>query len=170
MRSTLFVIFYLLAISTSNAQGFGGVQISNEFSPNGNQLVIGGGGAWVINEHFYLGGAGYGSLNAIITDNSDTVEMGYGGVVLGYLHNMQRKKSLGMDMMLGHGEYKVNEKEYDLFIIEPNLKFWYQFSDYIFGTLGIYYRISYPEAIANLQAKDLNRLGIRLTLNFGSLN
>jgi hypothetical protein len=60
------------------------------------------------------------------------------------------------------------EESYDLFLFEPNLKLWYQFTDYIFGTAGVYYRLTYSQDETALSSKELNRIGIRSTLNFGS--
>ena len=55
--------FLLSTISADKLQaqgGFGEFMPHPNFQNNGNLLLIGGGGAWIINSNFYLGGAGYG--------------------------------------------------------------------------------------------------------------
>ncbi|MFQ3215174.1 MAG: hypothetical protein ACJAT1_000625 [Marivirga sp.] len=74
----------------SIAQGFGGVHLSNEFAVGSNRLLLGGGGAWIINQHFYLGGAGDGSHNTVLTEQSEALSLGYGGLLV--IYTIKRKR------------------------------------------------------------------------------
>lgn len=147
-RQYLFAVlicFSVMISESAKAQGgFGGVHAGSEFTNSGNLLLIGGGGAWVINSNFYLGGAGYGGSNTLATSNGELSSIGYGG-------------------------YSIDDLEEGFFFIEPNLKFWYSVNSYLHLSAGVYYRLAYLNADAVLNQQELNNFGIKLSLNFGSL-
>lgn len=164
----------ILAISASpnlKAQGgFGGFHVKTEYNSAGNLLFFGGGGAWVINRNFYLGGAGYGALNSINTEAGELSSIGYGGFMLGYFRPLKNPKfRIGTDLLMGSGGYKIEATSEDFFFVEPNLKLWYSINPYIYLNGGIYYRSAFLNADALLNPSDLNNLGFKLTVNFGVL-
>lgn len=168
----LVFVFALLVLGTHNATaqgGFGGVHTVSEFTNYGNLLLIGGGGAWVINSNFYLGGAGYGGLNSLSTNSGELSSLGYGGLMLGYFKEIKESIRIGGDIFTGSGGYSVDNVEDDFFFIEPNLKVWYSINSVMHLSAGVYYRTAYLNADALLNEQDLNNLGIKLSLNFGKL-
>lgn len=164
----------ILAISASlnlNAQGgFGGFHVNTEYNSAGSLIFFGGGGAWVINQNFYLGGAGYGALNSINTEDGELSSIGYGGFMLGYFRPLKNPKfRIGTDLLIGSGGYKIEETSEDFYFVEPNLKLWYSPSSYIYLGAGVYYRAAFLNADALLNPSNLNNLGFKLTVNFGAL-
>lgn len=174
MKKYVSLVFILAAMALATEElsaqgGFGGVHANSEFTPNGNLLLIGGGGAWVINSNFYLGGAGYGSANSLATANGDFSSMGYGGLMLGYFTEVRESIRLGGDILTGSGGYSLDELSEGFFFLEPNIKAWYSINHAMHLSAGFYYRIAYLNADSVLNSQALNNFGIKLSLNFGSL-
>lgn len=171
----LFILVFVFAVSALGAQrvsaqgGFGGVHAASEFTGNGNLLMIGGGGAWVINSNFYFGGAGYGGSNSLTTNSGELNSLGYGGLMLGYFNEVKESIRVGGDVLAGSGGYAIDDIEEEFFYIEPNVKVWYSINNIMHLSAGVYYRIAYLNANAVLNEQDLNNFGIKLSLNFGKL-
>lgn len=164
------ICFSVMITENVKAQGgFGGVHAGSEFTNSGNLLLIGGGGAWVINSNFYLGGAGYGGSNTLATSNGELSSIGYGGMMFGYFNEVRESVRIGGDVLAGSGGYSIDDLEEGFFFIEPNLKFWYSVNSYMHISAGMYYRMAYFDADAILNPRELNNFGIKLSLNFGSL-
>ena len=169
---TLVFVFLLSTISADKLKaqgGFGGVHAASEFSNNGNLLLIGGGGAWVINSNFYLGGAGYGGSNSLATNSGELNSIGYGGFMFGYFNEVKESIRIGGDILAGSGGYTIDDVEEEFFFIEPNIKVWYSVNSYMHLSAGVYYRIAYLNANAILNEQDLSNFGIKLSFNFGKL-
>jgi len=171
--SILLLSVFVLAIATSKVKaqgGFGGFHVSSELTENGNLLMIGGGGAWVIDSNFYLGGAGYGRVNTLTTNSGELSSFGYGGVMIGYFHEIRNSVRLGGDLLSGSGGYTIDQLEEDsFFFLEPNIKIWYSINRSMHFSAGVYYRIAYLNADAVLTEQDLSNFGIKLSVNFGKL-
>lgn len=158
------------SINDLKAQGgFGGMHVASEFTPNGNLLWLGGGGAWVINSNIYIGGAGYGGLNTLSINDNTLNSIGYGGLMLGYFTEVRNSIRIGSDLLVGSGGYELDNLEEEFFLLEPNVKCWYSINSYTHGSIGLYYRIAFLNADAALDTKDLSNFGIKLNLNFGKL-
>jgi len=167
---TVLICFSVMISENAKAQGgFGVVHAGSEFTDSGNLLVIGGGGAWVINSNFYLGGAGYGGSNTLATNTGELNSIGYGGMMFGYFNEVRESVRIGGDILAGSGGYAIDDLDESFFFIEPNLKLWYSLNTYMHISAGVYYRIAYVDADAVLNQQELNNFGIKLSLNFGSL-
>ncbi len=131
--------------------------------------MIGGGGAWVINSNFYLGGAGYGGSNSLSTNSGKLSSLGYGGFMVGYFNEVKESIRIGGDVLIGSGGYAIDDIDEGFFFLEPNIKVWYSINTFMHLSAGVYYRIAYLNADAVLNKQDLNNYGIKLSLNFGKL-
>jgi hypothetical protein len=167
---TALILFVVIKVDKAKAQGgFGGVHAGSEFTSSGNLLLLGGGGAWVINSSFYLGGAGYGGSNTLATTSGELSSIGYGGLMIGYFKEVKESFRIGGDVLSGSGGYTVDTIDESFFFIEPNLKIWYSINSFLHLSAGVYYRIAYVNADAVLNQQELNNFGVKLSLNFGSL-
>lgn len=167
---TVLICFSVVIAEKAKAQGgFGGVHANSEFTSHGNLLMIGGGGAWVINPNFYLGGAGYGSANSVAAPSGEFNSLGYGGLMLGYFSELKESVRFGGDVLAGSGGYSLDDISESFYFLEPNIKVWYSINHTMHLSAGVYYRIAYLNADANLNQQDLNNFGIKLSVNFGSL-
>jgi hypothetical protein len=165
----IFSVWALGAEQLRAQGGFGGVHVASEFTNSGNILLIGGGGAWVINSHFYLGGAGYGGSNSLATSSGELSSLGYGGLMFGYFNEVRESIRIGGDILTGSGSYSIDDVDEDFFFLEPNIKLWYSINNTMHISAGVYYRFAYQDAGAVLNEQNLNNFGIKLSLNFGSL-
>lgn len=89
-------------------------------------LLLGGGGAWLVNNQFYLGGAGFGLVpgnektflmknrNGIDTTVDGRVYMGYGGLMIGYIYNAEEIFHLSGQVLFGVGGLTAQDND-DLF-------------------------------------------------------
>ncbi len=166
----MFAVLLLLIVGSEiKAQGFGGVYLANELVSNAPQLLLGGGGAWLVNEKIYLGGAGYGSLNTVALQGIDNYRIGYGGFMAGYIHPSNKKTTFAAELLIGSGGYDWETTDYSFFLLQPEVKLWHNFNPYVFGSIGLYYRIAYTNTNEPLNSNDLSRIGLKLAINFGSL-
>lgn len=126
----VFVAVILIALSLTSAFaqdaapiktlfGAGPVKHSGfgEFGPNISQidgtskLLVGGKGAWLVNNTFYLGLGGYGMVPGIdktfknVNDSviNGSLHLGYGGLVIGYNYEPQELIHLSGSVLFGFG-------------------------------------------------------------------
>jgi len=99
----------LLGSTHYSSGGFGGVQVLSTQFNGEDAVLVGGSGAWVINEKFYIGGGGYGvgthHDGPMIEGYEDTprLEMGYGGAMVGLILRNDDMIHLAGDVMIGGG-------------------------------------------------------------------
>lgn len=112
----------LLFAATSHAQvqtlfndkeihsgGFGGPQVMYTTFNGEEGMLVGGQGAWVINETFYLGGGGFGltthhdGMRDANYQQTPQLLMGYGGPMVGIILRNDDLIHLTADVMLGGG-------------------------------------------------------------------
>lgn len=169
-KTTAFTLILLLFGTASYAQGgFGGLRYKADISPFGGMMMIGGGGAWVINESFYLGGAGFGSVNSLLVEDATLSSFGYGGLNLGYFQQIKDSPvRIGADILLGSGGYTYDNNAYSLFLMEPSVNFWYRINSFMQFSAGIYYRIGFFDADSLLDPSALNNPGVSVSLYFGT--
>lgn len=169
-KFTVLMIMLMLSSASIYAQGgFGGVRYKADITPYGGMMLIGGGGAWVINENFYLGGAGYGSVNSLNVEGATLSSFGYGGLNLGFYQQIKESPArIGADMLFGSGGYTYDQQAYSLFLMEPSVNFWYRINHFMQFSAGIYYRITFLDADSIINPNALNNPGISLSLYFGA--
>ncbi|MEX2597857.1 MAG: hypothetical protein WEC59_13110 [Salibacteraceae bacterium] len=92
---------------THNISGFGGLM--TELSAVNNQAILsfGGGGGALIDQRFFIGGYGMGNLVEFstfsINGHPRLLEMGHGGLWIGYHHNPQKVVHFGGSARVGFG-------------------------------------------------------------------
>jgi hypothetical protein len=98
-------------------------------------LMVGGGGAWIIDHSFLIGGAGYGLATDVNTKGlgPDTarLDMGYGGAVIGYQFGSDKLVHVGVQALVGAGAVdhrrarQTDWRSYDdidgFFVVEPGI-------------------------------------------------
>lgn len=115
--------------------GFGGVSLKATRVNDQLGVFVGGGGAWVINHSFYLGGAGYGLVSDHASQDLglDTtgIGMGYGGLVIGAMIAPDELLHFGAQTLVGGGGiYRQHDRRtFDfgfnnpdaIFVVEPSV-------------------------------------------------
>lgn len=161
--------------------GYGGPEVKFG-SINGEwEVLVGGRGGWIINHQFVIGGAGYGlategetNPGTIFPYLNNTFDMGYGGVLLGYISRSNRLVHVTLDVLIGGGGisprddvYRYDFDEDAFFILEPSVNFELNVSSKIRFAFGGGYRITSGVEYFDLDDEDIGGTAINLMLKFG---
>ena len=163
--------------------GYGGLEVKFA-SINGEwEVLVGGRGGWIINHEFVIGAAGYGlategetSPGIVFPVTNYIFDMGYGGVLLGYISRSHRLVHVTLDVLIGGGGLSQRDDVYQdyyyddsdaFFIIEPNVNFELNVSSKIRFAFGGGYRITSGADYMNLDDEDISGTSINLMLKFG---
>ncbi|MCF8304062.1 MAG: hypothetical protein K9I94_12360 [Bacteroidales bacterium] len=89
-------------------------------------VMVGGGGALLINQNYYVGGYGMGLATRnkrdpfTIRDNNQNIEItnrvtefGHGGLWLGYIHDYKKLVHFGFSTKIGGGAVSLVDEDYD---------------------------------------------------------
>lgn len=82
------------------------------------RTLVGAEGGWIVNHGFYLGLGGYGMVKGLTTDQFDTagnrqyMQMGYGGLILGYTFASDRLFHVGFQQLIGGGGAVLTDDRY----------------------------------------------------------
>ena len=91
--------------------GYGGPLVQATWIDGEPGVMVGGGGAWIVNSTFAIGGAGVGLATLHRADgyegNKPTLEGGYGGLTLEYFHRPQSLLHLSAGTLIGAGGMAV---------------------------------------------------------------
>ena len=163
--------------------GYGGVEVKFAEINGEWEVLVGGRGAWIINHQFLLGGAGYGlATQGEISPRViypyyyyiDRFEMGYGGVLIGYVSNSDKLIHLTMETLIGGGGITPFNDTYgsdfdtdSFFIVEPEVSFIANISKLIRFGFGASYRFTSGVEYLGLHDEDISGPAVNLMLKFG---
>lgn len=152
---------------------------------------------YIMNHDLYVGLAGYGMSMGYNADYPDSVgddqfvQMGYGGLLLGYTLNANRLIHFGFETVAGVGGYVLTAKEFmdgegkedenwdewdgelgdrgNLFIVlDPQLLVELNVAKYMRISAGLGYRIEmFPEDHHNITSYDQSGVTASLAMTFG---
>lgn len=120
---------YLFELKDISVSGFGGVILEYTTIDGSFGLLTGGGGAVILNQTFYIGGFGCGLTTdhewpAIYPDDHTPVNpqppkytnmslnLGYGGLWLGYLNQSHKLVHWGINAKIGGGNISLIDRDY----------------------------------------------------------
>jgi len=184
-----FVLFFSLALHADEETlisgdmehgGFGGFGF-RVTSLNGQTVVMsGGGGAWLINSRFFIGGSGYSNMSddikAPVVLESEQVYMNinYGGVNIGYVFNPDKLYHVTIDALIGSGNINYSQRDSDddwksdiFLVFEPSVNLelnvvrWFRFG------VGASYRLVNDVEMRNLKNSDINGFSAGVSFKFG---
>ena len=165
------------------------------FSAIGNEFAffMGGGGAVLLNQTFYVGAFGEGLTTGHYTDINEKsyplkgkTSFGYGGFWLGYIHKSQNPIHFGASTRLGWGSIYYDQYYNDVnnnfqadkdfldnvFVIVPQIEAEFNFFKWMKMNVGVGYRVvagidkKYSNQLI-FDKKDFNKPQATLTLCFG---
>lgn len=172
--------------------GFGGTasfvgQINDDYA-----IFTGGELAFLLNHSLIIGGAGYGLVNGINIspagtpeDSSRYLEMGYGGLVLGYIVAPSQLIHIRVSSLFALGglgshtrKYWNNDwdsdwnSDYDIyndvfFVVQPTVLLELNFAKFCRVDIGASYRYMSDFNYGVLKAGDLDGLAVMAAINFG---
>ena len=173
--STLVLTFLfssaLFSQSTSISEniGFGGPSFVNTSIAGEWTMEVGGLGGGFIGRHLYIGGAGFGSSQK---KDGFEYDMGYGGPMLGYLWQGDKKTALNFYLLGGYGgltqKDKDNREERDnLWVVKPAVEIEFTITDWWRIGVGGGYRWVSGFQLSSLDDNDLSAPFGSITFRLG---
>lgn len=156
---------------------------------SGNSVLFTGAeGGWIINHRFVIGAAGYGLATQNIRNNGSSlrdsrgrapvVEMGYGGVMLGYVQQPTSALHLSVQTVIGGGGITYDVMDIagmrpedapadGFFVAEPSLQAELNVTSIFHIALGAGYRFVSGARLDGLHDADLRGASMSLSFKFG---
>ena len=145
-------------------------------------VLVGGRGGWIINGSVVIGGGGYGLANVanfehLMNGAGDPggLEMGYGGLELGYVHRPDELVHVSLGLLIGAGGVAWNpdgpsgtRADDSFFVAEPELDVVLNATRFFRAALGVSYRLTRGVELLGLRNADLSGFAAVVSLNFGS--
>ena len=163
--------------------GFGGPELKLTQLNDQVGLLVGGGGAWVVNNAFYLGGAGYGLVTDVNTlglgPDTTRIDFGYGGGLIGYMFASDNLVHVGVQTLVGAGgvDYRSAHDRESLgsidnsdgfFIVEPGVVGELNISKNIRLDISASYRFINGIETPGMTDKKLGGPSASMMIKFGS--
>jgi hypothetical protein len=138
------------------------------------RIMVGGKGAWLIDHRLYVGGGGYGVTQPISVNNTD-YEIGFGGVMLGYLFLPHKLVHFGTELMVGGGgigegwddDNHRHGRGDAVFYAEPSLYASLNIAPYAKLNAGISYRYVQGSNTSGISDSDLRGVNAEISVLFG---
>ena len=180
-----FVLFYISISAQENKKsiylsgGFGGPYASISSFKGDLLLSIGGGGAMLFNNSYYIGGFGQSTSNMlsvkseIPTYSNSDIQTGYGGLWIGYILRKKKKFDIDFSIKTACGEVQLNDKTakqtlYDnVFVLIPEISMNFRIGSImkvqLFGNYTAYSKLS----LLDYNEKDFSNMAYGIKLSFG---
>lgn len=170
----------LIDLDNARVGGFGGPVFKVSQIKNQETFEIGGMGGATFTTGLHsimIGGAGYGLVNEPPWSNNTRLDMGYGGLVLGYTYNPEALVHVDTHLLLGAGGISAidpsapnNPEELGSFLVaELGAQLEVNITPFMELGLGTSYRMTSDPSIADLSRSDLTKPTVFISLQFGSL-
>lgn len=167
----------LIDMDNARSGGYGGPLV--KFGPLGDDdaILLGGEGAatFTSGDHsLLLGGAGYGLVNEPAWSGDRTLDLGYGGLLLGYTHRPDQLVHLESKVLLGAGSVSLIEAngaddDGRFLVSEVSLTGEVNLTDFLEIGVGGAYRFASDPAIDGVSASDLSGPSLILSFQFGQI-
>ncbi len=155
--------------SEKESFGFGGpsfqmAQIDGEWG-----FEAGGFGAYFLTDNLYLGGGGFGLS---VEKDDYEYDMGYGGLMFGYVLAPQRTVHLHTYLLGGWGgitekKEDASEESDDLFVIKPSVEVEFNITNWMRVAVGGGYKLVLGADIPSVDNSDLSSPYGSISLRFG---
>jgi len=168
-------------INLDNAQtgGFGGPVFKASQIKGKETFEIGGigGATFTTGKHqVMLGGGGFGLTNELKQPNDESLEVGYGGFIMGYTFNPKSVVHVETHLLMGAGGASlidasndvVNDESGWFYITELTTKVEVNVTEFMEIGLGASYRVTTDPDMAALSSGDLSGFGMVLSFQFGA--
>lgn len=163
--------------------GYGGPSIKVTSVNDQLGLMVGGTGAWVLDNSLIIGGAGYGLTTETMTQGlgADTtqIDMGYGGGIVGYQFMTNEIVHFGVQTLIGAGGVTYQRRDNDengstsdnadgFLVVEPGVNLELNVAKNIRVSLEGSYRFINGAELPGTTNSSLGGPSAALTVKFGS--
>lgn len=168
----------LIDMDNARSGGFGGPLVKYGEINGDSAAMIGGEGAgtFTTGKHsLMIGGAGFGLVNELDWDTDRKLEMGYGGLMLGYTHDPDNVVHVESKLLLGAGGVSIvdpggDEDDSGSFMVtELTISGEVNVTDFLEIGIGGAYRLTSEPGIEGLSSGDLSGANIVLSFQFGQI-
>lgn len=168
----------LIDMDNARSGGFGGPLVKYGDINGESSVMIGGEGAgtFTTGDHSLLiGGAGYGLVNEIDWPGDRKLEVGYGGLMLGYTHKPDELVHVESKLLLGAGGATILDPQGgqddtgSFMVTELSISGEVNVTDFLEIGLGGAYRLASEPGIDGLSGRDLSGPSLVLSFQFGKI-
>jgi hypothetical protein len=170
----------LIDLENARIGGFGGPLFKVSQIDDSETFELGGmaGATLTTGKHsLILGGGGFSLVNELSWSNNNSLEVGYGGLIMGYTYNPEALIHVDTFVLLGAGGASVidsrdsnNPTETGSFLItELTSQVEVNVTDFLEIGIGASYRVTTNPDIDGLSASDLSKPSAHISFQFGSL-
>ena len=203
MKKILFVLIILVSQTlysqdsglenskTSSNNHFGAVILKYSDISEQGALLLGARGGWMIDESFGIGAGIYGLVSDFsvrlidqdrLEDNSDNVDLIYGGAEVSYMFSPDRKLHFAVNTLLGFGNFSVNYTKINkqnnyhndfnggatFFVAEPSVSLMANITSFLRFDFGIAYRFATSLDDQSVAIEDVSGLSGIIALRLGN--
>ncbi len=156
--------------SHTDHTGFGGPTFNNTMIAGKWTMEVGGLGGGFVNERFYIGGGGF-ALNH--KQNQREYELGYGGLMLGYLWQAKDRTALNLYLIGSYGSIVEKNEGFreisdDFWALKPTIEVDFLLTKWLRIGVGGGFRWVMGSNISTLKDSDLSAPYAGITLRFGN--
>lgn len=169
----------LIDMQNARAGGYGGPVVTYGEIGSETAIMIGGEGAGTFttgNHSLLIGGAIYGLVNEPQWDTDRKLDMGYGGLLLGYTHRPDAVVHVETKLLLGGGGVSLiddgnsaNDEDGSFLVSEVSISAEANLTDFLEIGLGGAYRVVSDPNLDGISANDLAGPSIMLSFQFGQI-
>ena len=168
----------LIDMDNARSGGFGGPVVKYGDINGDSAAMIGGEGAgtFTSGDHSLLiGGAGFGLVNELDWDTDQKLEMGYGGLMLGYTHKPDSVVHVESKLLLGAGGVSIvdtagsDDDSGSFMVTELTISGEVNVTNFLEIGLGGAYRLTSEPGIDGLSASDISGASIVVSFQFGQI-
>ena len=161
--------------------GFGAPVVKFTEIDNRFGVLVGGRGGWIINGSWVIGGGGYGLANLenfddLVNGAGDPggLEMGYGGLEVGYVHRPDERVHVSLGLLIGAGGLvwdpdgpSGSRVDDAFFVAEPELGVVLNATSFFRPALGVSYRLTRGAELFDLGDAEVSGFAAVVSLKFG---
>lgn len=164
--------------------GYGGAIVKFSDIDGESGIWVGGKGGWIINHSLVIGGGGFGLVSDnkelyLIDGRTRRLTIGYGGLILEYVHNSHKLVHFTGGVLIGAGGagHIYRDDYYSdwgttnadaFFALEPNFGIELNIARYIRAELGASYLYTSGIELSDTEDEDISGPMGYLALKFGS--
>jgi len=169
----------LIDMQNARAGGYGGPVVSYGEIGSETAIMLGGEGAGTFttgNHSLLIGGAIYGLVNEPQWDSNRKLDLGYGGLLLGYTHRPDAVVHVETKLLLGGGAVSLiddgnssNDDEGSFLVSEISIGAELNVTDFLEVGVGGAYRFTTDPNVDGINNDDLSGPSVVLSFQFGQI-
>ncbi|MFG1495610.1 hypothetical protein ABMA57_03175 [Saccharospirillum sp. HFRX-1] len=166
----------LIDMQNARSGGYGGPLVKYGQLGDETAIMLGGEGAGTFTTGVHsllIGGAGYGLINEPEWGNGQTLDMGYGGLLIGYTHRPDAVVHVETKLLLGAGSVSLSdgtdEDNGSFLASEVSVGAEVNLTDFLEVGIGGAYRLTTDPDLDGVSDDDLSGASVVLSFQFGQI-